>query len=459
VGLVLTVVAAAVVVHRFGVFPPSWIVIGAVLTAIATALIAVFLWRTKAPPSWFRFIALALVAVLGMAGAAEGIKASVRVEDFVEKARPVPTSAEYSVIALKTHSAKSASLQDESLGELAEDPKRTEVETLLKNKFNSSFVVAADAGDIATGLQAGRFDAAVLDSNFVASYAEGDPEFFESIQVIYTFNVTGAEIPVVEEAEPVEPGDSFVVYISGIDTSGPISRISRSDVNILMVVNPTQGKVLLVNTPRDYYVQLHGTSGTKDKLTHAGIYGVRKSIDTLQDLYGVNIDYYARVNFSSLIKIVDTVGGIDVDSPAAFSGGQFSFTMGTNHLNGEQALAFSRERHAFTAGDRMRGKNQQLVISALIKKASQPSNLLRYDQMLKSLEGAVEMNVPMETITNVVKQRLADSKEWQVESVSVDGQGSSQPTYSMGSMKLYVMIPDQATIDNATSRIKATMAP
>jgi LCP family protein required for cell wall assembly len=250
-----------------------------------------------------------------------------------------------------------------------------------------------------------------------------------------------------------------VVYISGIDTAGSIAKVSRSDVNILMVVNPDQGKVLLVNTPRDYYVQLHDTTGTKDKLTHAGIYGVQKSIDTLQDLYRINIDYYVRVNFSSLVKIVDTLGGVDVNVDEAFTSlhGKFAFTEGMNHMNGEQALGFSRERYAFGAGDRTRGQNQQKVITALIGKASERSNLVRYNELLDALEGAVEMNVPMEQITSVVRQRLEDNKSWTVESVSVDGRGDMLPTYSMGAQRLYVMIPDEATLDSARQAIAETM--
>jgi len=170
----------------------------------------------------------------------------------------------------------------------------------------------------------------------------------------------------------------YTIYISGIDSYGEVDTVSRSDVNILAVVNPKDNKVLLVNTPRDYYVQLHGTTGVRDKLTHAGIYGIDMSKNTLQDLYGTKVDYTVRINFSSLLKLVDAAGGINVYSDYTFKAGGYSFVQGYNTLDSKQALVFARERYAFADGDRQRGKHQQRVIEALITKLSQPRVLLGY---------------------------------------------------------------------------------
>ncbi|MDR1441122.1 MAG: LCP family protein, partial [Bifidobacteriaceae bacterium] len=449
-------VSGIAILAKVDVLPLPWLLGVGFAISLLAGLVVVFLWRTVAPPSWFRFMALSLVAVLGIAASALGIKAVGDVSSFFDGASPKTPATEYVVIALKDHDPNESSLQGQTLGELADDPNREAVGAKLKSKFDSAFAQRADPTELAAGLKAAEFSAAVLSSSILAIYEEADPAFLESIQIIYTFEVEAAA---AAPARPTaKPGEPFVVYISGIDTSGPINRVSRSDVNMLMVVNPSTGSVLLVNTPRDYYVQLHGTTGTKDKLTHAGIYGVQKSIDTLQDLYEIDIDYYARVNFSSLVKIVDTLGGVDVDVDQAFTSrnGNFSFTQGINHMNGEQALGFSRERYSFAAGDRARGQNQQKVISALIDKASQRSNLLRYDKLLDALDGAVEMNVPMEQISSVVRQRLEDGKSWQTESISVDGTGDSLPTYSMGAQKLYVMIPDEGTLKSARQKIAAT---
>ncbi len=246
----------------------------------------------------------------------------------------------------------------------------------------------------------------------------------------------------------------FVVYISGIDTYGDIASQSRSDVNILAVVNPADKKVLLVTTPRDYYVQLHGTTGVKDKLTHAGIYGIDMSKNTLQDLYGTKIDYTLRINFTSLLRTVDAIGGVEVNSDVAFSAGGYNFVQGINKLDSKQALAFSRERHSFEAGDRQRGKNQQKVIEAIIAKAAQPKIILNYQTILSSLDGLFQTNASKQEISSLIRQQLDSAGQWTTQSISVDGTGAKAATYSMGAQQLYVMIPNTATVDAAKAAIQ-----
>ncbi|MDR0415743.1 MAG: LCP family protein, partial [Propionibacteriaceae bacterium] len=230
----------------------------------------------------------------------------------------------------------------------------------------------------------------------------------------------------------------------------------RSDVNILMAVNPTTGHILLVTTPRDFYVQLHGTTGLKDKLTHAGVWGVETSKATLEDLYGLPIDYYLRINFSSVIQIVDLVGGVDVENDQAFTSyvnQDYFFPAGMNHLDGDQALAFARERYSFAAGDRARGQNQAKVIAALIHKIAQPNILLRYNAVLDAVQGAVETSVPPDQITALANQQLSQGTDWQIDTVSVNGSDASEPTFSYGSQRLYVMVPDMATVEAAAGRL------
>jgi LCP family protein required for cell wall assembly len=251
----------------------------------------------------------------------------------------------------------------------------------------------------------------------------------------------------------------YVIYISGIDTYGDIATNSRSDVNILAVVNPANKKVLLVTTPRDYYVQLNGTTGTKDKLTHAGIYGVEKSKATLEDLYTTKVDYTVRINFSSLLKLIDAVGGITVTSDQAFSAGGYNFVAGPNNLDAKQALAFARERYSFSEGDRQRGKNQQRVIEALIAKLSQPQTALKIPAILNATSGTFQTNASRSEINAIIKQQLASTGSWTTESISVDGTGTSAPTYSMGSQLLYVMIPNYATVEAAKAQINSYLQP
>ena len=307
----------------------------------------------------------------------------------------------------------------------------------------------------------GEVDAIVLEESYFILAKEEMDGFEESIKVIYTF-----EIPVNKE----EISDSvnitlkpFVLYISGIDRYGKIKTLrGRSDVNQLVVVNPNTNKVLLVNTPRDYYVQLHGTTGLKDKLTHAGIYGIDKSKNTLGDLYNINIDYYLRVGFDTLINIVDVIGGLDIYSDKAFKSytiGSVYIKEGWNHLNGLETLAFARERYAYSTGDRHRGENQQQVISAIIEKITSKDVLLKnYNNILNTLSSTFQTNMSTEMITSFIRMQLDKMSKWEVEMISVTGSDSRNYTYSMGSNHLlYVMEPDMNSVNVAKNKIKEVL--
>lgn len=244
----------------------------------------------------------------------------------------------------------------------------------------------------------------------------------------------------------------FSVYISGIDSRGGISAKGRSDVNIVATVNVDTRQVLLVSTPRDFYVPLPISNGVPDKLTHAGIYGIDVSMGTLEMLYGTDIDYYFRVNFSGFEKIIDALGGITVDSDYSFTAGGYSFREGENTLNGAQALAFARERKSFSAGDRQRGKNQMAVIKAVIEKAISPSLLTNYASIMESVAGSFETSMPYDKIAELVRDQLDKGGSWNIVSCSVSGTDASEKPYSL-STKAYVMIPDQSTVDAAIAKI------
>lgn len=245
----------------------------------------------------------------------------------------------------------------------------------------------------------------------------------------------------------------YTVYISGIDTRGEMTASSRSDVNIILTINMRTKQILMVSTPRDYYVPLSISNGVPDKLTHAGIYGVNVSMDTLSMLYDIDINYYFRVNFGGFVKIIDALGGISVNSDYEFDAWGYHFNRGQNLLNGEQALAFSRERYAFKDGDRQRGKDQMAVIQAVVDKVTTPDFLKNYLSVMDSLSGCFETNIPYDLIASLVREQLDTGGKWQVLSYSANGTGSSQKPYSM-SQKAYVMIPDTATVDKAKVLMK-----
>ena len=257
-------------------------------------------------------------------------------------------------------------------------------------------------------------------------------------------------------ADAAETDEVYTIYVSGIDTRGEMTASSRSDVNIILTVNTRTKQILMVSTPRDYFVPLSISNGVPDKLTHAGIYGVNVSMDTLNMLYDININYYFRLNFAGFEKIIDALGGITVNSDYEFDSQNtkgYHFNKGENHLNGEQALVFTRERYAFQEGDRQRGRDQMAVIQGVVDKATQPAFLKNYLSVMDSLDGCFETNVPYDIIASLVRRQLDEGGSWQVLSYSADGTGDTQKPYSM-SQKAYVMIPDQTTVDKAKTLMK-----
>ena len=254
-----------------------------------------------------------------------------------------------------------------------------------------------------------------------------------------------------DTAKQTDPDNIIRLYISGIDTRGSAIINTRSDVNIIATINTDTKQALLVSTPRDYFVPLSISNGVPDKLTHAGIYGIDVSMDTLGMLYDISLDDYFRVNFAGFIKIIDALGGVDVNSEEAFTAytdSRYSYTKGINHLGGEAALAYARERYAFSDGDRARGRHQMEVISAVIQKVLSPDILSRYTDVLAGIDGCFETNFSYDRLAELVRQQLTDGGSWNIVSYSVNGSGDTRQPYSM-SANAYVMIPDQTTVDKA----------
>ena len=269
--------------------------------------------------------------------------------------------------------------------------------------------------------------------------------------------LTGAEANKITK----EP---FVIYLSGVDTRGELTENARSDVNILAAVNPVTKRVALVNTPRDYYVDLAGTS-SKDKLTHAGLYGVETSMETLGNLYGVNVDHYIRINFAGFINIIDALGGVDVYSDQAFtsvgSPGYYdptTFVEGWNHLDGKSALAFARERHAFASGDIQRGINQMKVIDAMLNKIKSPALLMGFSKIMDAASDCFVTSFSQDQISALVRMQLSDFAEWDIESYTVTGTSSSSTKcYSAKGQKLYVMKPDDSSVSKAREMLASVL--
>ena len=307
-----------------------------------------------------------------------------------------------------------------------------------------------------TSLVSGEAKAIVLNSVFENIIESEYPDYASKIRKIYTKNITK------EVAAPkVSKNKSFNVYVSGIDTYGPISSVSRSDVNILMTVNQDSKKILLTTTPRDSYVPIaDGGNNQKDKLTHAGIYGVDSSIHTLENLYGVDINYYVRLNFTSFLKLIDLLGGVDVYNDQEFTSrhGKFHFPVGNVHLDSEQALGFVRERYSLADGDRDRGRNQQKVIVAIIQKLTSTEALKNYSDIIQGLQDSLQTNMPIETMIDLINTQLESGGSYKVNSQDLKGTGQmGLPSYAMPDSNLYMMEIDDSSLAVAKSAIQDVM--
>ncbi len=279
---------------------------------------------------------------------------------------------------------------------------------------------------------------------------------------VFGVNASGKMLSMMDEVTvedtpttvPKNIPDSFVMYLSGIDTYGNVGKRSRSDVNILAIVNTETKKVLLLSTPRDAYVEYLATQGAKDKLTHAGIYGVEASMDALERLYDVGIDYYVKINFTGFIEVVDALGGIEVHSDYDFSVGTLKdYKKGYNKLNGIEALAFARERYSFPEGDYQRAKNQMEVIKAVVKKCASSSMLANYGSVMDALAGSFETNMPNAQIAALVRMQLSDHAQWEIISYTTEGTNMQAQTYSMPGQELDVIQLSEESIAMAQQLI------
>lgn len=310
---------------------------------------------------------------------------------------------------------------------------------------------------LVTDFLAKKIDAIFINENYIDIIDESNEKFKENIKTIDTITINTEVKQNRQLMNDITKMNSFNIYISGIDTYGPISTVSRSDVNIIATVNIKENKILLTNTPRDYYVQLHGTTGNKDKLTHAGVYGIDMSIKTLEDLYETKIDYYVRVNFNTLISLVDEIGGIDIYSDQNLYYKYYFINYGWNHFDGQKALLYSRERYSYVDGDRHRGRNQQQVIEAIFKKVTESKDINTYLKLLNTLEQNFQTNIDKKMINGFINLQIKNNYNWQFDSIAVTGYDDGGYTYSYPGQYLYVMQPDVDSLNNAKKKIKEMM--
>lgn len=390
--------------------------------------------------------------------------ALVGVHQFVSLANHLNATSNYS-----SYSISVAVLADSEIGNVSQlssvtAPTKTDAENIkkllddIKTSQNKDIKVEDSSSYLAAykSLLAGETKAIVLNSVFENLIEQEYPDHAKKIKKIYT-----KELTKTVEAPKSSQNKAFNIYISGIDTYGPISSVSRSDVNIIMTVNQETKKILLTTTPRDAYVPIaDGGNNQNDKLTHAGIYGVDASIHTLENLYGIDLNYYARLNFTSFLKLIDLLGGVDVNNDQEFTSlhGNYHFPVGNVHLDSEQALGFVRERYSLANGDGDRGRNQQKVISAIVQKLTSAEALKNFDDIMQSLQDSVQTNMPPETMVSLVNAQLVSGGKYTVITRDLKGTGRMDlPSYAMPDSSLYMLEVDPNSLETLKTEIKDIM--
>ena len=345
-------------------------------------------------------------------------------------------------------------LDNESIGHLDENVHEGLNSAIDKidQQIDFESVVLDDINSLVDNLSSEEVDAIILEDAQITMLEEDNNGLMDNFRIIASFDIE-TEIEVVSKEVNVTK-DSYNILITGIDSYGSITRVSRSDVNMIVSVNPKENKILLTSIPRDYYVYL-SDYGDYDKLTHTGIYGIDVTTKALEDLLDIDINYYVKVNFTTLVDIVDELGGITVNSNYDFTSiDGYHFSKGNNNLNGEEALSFARERQAFSEGDRVRVENQQLVLTAIINKVLSPSIITNYNSLLNALSGEFLTNITNNEITDLIKWQIDGMYSWDIETISLDGSNAFDYTYSYKNQKLYVMMPYPESVNSAKEKIK-----
>ena len=475
----LFAIAAAVLMvglWKLQMLPTTLVTLAGVLLLLLTALAIVLTWTGRGKVRMTLGIVLAVIGIVVMCVGSFYVWKAVNTLNDISAGKTETVQVGVYMRDDDTRTLDSTTAATFQFGILA-DVDRQATDTVVK-KLNKELKAKlnckeyASPAELADALLKGDMDAIIVNQALL-QLLEEIPGYAEKLAKVREVFLYGVEV----ESESNENGgegaqqpnytplkDSFAVYISGIDArGGTVSVKSRSDVNIVAVVNPKTKQILLVSTPRDYYVTISSPqaylNGKMDKLTHAGIGGPNASRETLSNLYGIDITYYFKVNFSGYQAIVDALDGITVHSDFDFKsvadgGAVYYYQKGDNKMDGKAALAFCRNRYSFADGDNQRGKNQMAVIKAVIDKAMSPKLLTNYTQILEAVAGSMEMSVPKDVIGDLVSQQLADGGAWNVVSYSVTGTGAHESSPAAGGETLYVMHPNQESVDRAKQLIQ-----
>ncbi len=462
-GIICTIIHLIFIllIIKLNVVPNKYLLPLIIVTTLILLFVDICLFNKKIkrkPKILSLFTSFIMIIIAGI-----GIYYMYYTLDFMKNLKSDNSKSEdYYVIVYKD--SKMAKLSDIEKSEVnilkIKDESYEKAKDKLKNKVDITYKEIDNVKDIVSNVKNKKV--AFISSSAYSILSESPYNIDDISKIIYTVKIKSKLIDITKK---VDVGKKpFNVYISGIDTTGNINNVARSDVNMIVTVNPETHEILLTSIPRDYYVTLH-SYGQKDKLTHSGIYGINESVTSVEDLLSIDINYYVRVNFSTVTKLVDIIGGIDINSEYTFSthgmrngGKKYYFKAGPNHLNGEEALAFSRERKSFRDGDNQRIKNQQIVLTAIIEKITSSKTLLeKYSSILDTMGNSIQTNMDQTALSKLVKNQISDMSSWNISKNSLKGTNSRNVTYSGGRQALFVIEPDPDSLVEAQQQIQTIL--
>lgn len=477
---VLSVVLTYQVIH-IDLIPSKFLILFIAIILTLNILSAVCLLVKKI---WTRVIAV-IIHILLIIISIAGINYVGKADNFLDDAFENYTYdiTKYNIIVNATsnyNTLEDLSGKDISYFNFYEDIDQIK-EEVRKKITNPVFKEQIDLFVTADYLLKDEISALVIDDGFLGALDENYSDIDTRVRIIDTFEIktkvkkdekeTTTTAPVdpnapttstTEKLEVIKSKNSINVFISGSDArSETIQSNSRSDVNMILTINPDTRTILMTSIPRDYEVLPHGKTGLTGKLSHVGIYGLETTKKTVEDLMGIEINYSIKLGFSAVVELVDLVGGIDINSDQEFDSYHMKgwhVKKGINHMDGAKALAYARERYAYTSGDRHRILNQQQVLQATLTKLMKSSSLLtKYDQILNSLSKFYITDIPRSLISKYAKMQLSNMSSWKFKSQSVNGGRKYAKTFSAPNTDLFVATPDYNSIKKARNKIQSTI--
>ena len=443
---ILAAAAFSVLIYKMGVLPEKYIYGGAAALVVLTIFIVPVMYSKNGRKGRKIIASICAVLLIGLFGVGTYYLAdTIAFFDTITAGDEQKTESYYLIVRADAETEVEALAGQTIATYMSHDMNYSEAKSKLQEKVAVEYAYADTAKDAVSQLIGGSYNAAFISAASYASLSSSTEAEIEALDIASTTKIICTISIPIEETDNTSSVDvtsePFNIYISGSDMEGSIDIVNRTDVNMIATVNPATNEVLLTSIPRDYYVTLPSKEA-KDKLTHSSLYGMQESIGAIENELGIDINYYLRVNYTTIITLVDAIGGIEIESDRDFytSGMKgmpelngHHFVKGINQVDGKLALAFCRERHAFSEGDMKRNENQQQVLEAIIKKATSSTTILtKYTSLLDAVKDNLSTNMTQDEMASIIKMQLDSMPSWNIEKQSIKGINNTEYCYSLG---------------------------